>query len=368
MKIAQIAPPWLATPPRSYGGTENVLYHLVEAQVAQGHDVTLLAPGNSQTTAHLVSFIPQALLDERVPWNAMGKAYYHLHKSIEYVQQHRFDIVHAHLSSSTDLFLFPLLAALTMPRVATLHSNLPLDKMPGRAAPADQTYQEWAPAVPVVAISESARQQQPLPLNFIGVVHHGLKLDLYRPTGQRPERYFTWLGRFSPEKGPHLAIEAARRANVPLLLAGTIDTSSKGARAYFHEVIKPEVDNEQIRYLGPVNTQRKIRLLGRARGFLNPIEWEEPFGMVMIEAMAMGCPVISFARGAAPEIIAHGQSGFLVENLDEMVQCMARIDELDRGQVRAHVETHFSAEVMARNYLRIYEKAIHSTQPYSSFV
>jgi glycosyltransferase involved in cell wall biosynthesis len=358
MRIAQIAPPWLAIPPKNYGGTENVIYQLVEALVAEGHDVTLLGTGDCRTSANLVSFIPRGLLDENVPWSAQRKAYYHLHKAIEYLSEQNFDIVHAHLSSDTDLFLLPLLAAVETPHLATLHSNLPLDTRPGRAEPADELYQEWASVLPMVAISESASRQQALPLNFVGVVHHGLNLELYHPPRRSTESYFVWLGRFSPEKGAHLAIEAARRANVPLILAGTIDTSKKQTREYFHKTIKPQIDNDQIRYLGPVNTKRKTRLLGRARGFLNPIEWEEPFGMVMIEAMAMGCPVISFTRGAAPEIISHERNGFLVSNLDEMVQYIPRVNELDRAEVRAHVEECFSAEAMARNYLRMYEKMI----------
>src|SRR6266704_6242890 len=174
----------------------------------------------------------------------------------------------------------------------------------------------------MVAISESARQNVPHPLNFVGVVHHGLYMQDFQPIKRRIGENFAWLGRFMPEKGAHLAIEVAKRAQVPLVLAGTIDRYLKASVAYFHEQIEPHIDNKQIKYIGPVNMKRKVSLLRRARAFLNPIEWEEPFGMVMVEAMALGCPVITFARGAAPEIIVSGKTGFLAHDLDEMVACI----------------------------------------------
>jgi glycosyltransferase involved in cell wall biosynthesis len=161
-----------------------------------------------------------------------------------------------------------------------------------------------------------------------------------------------------PEKGAHLAIEAAKRSHVPLVLAGIIDRHSKVSMDYFEQVIKPQIGKDQISYIGPVNMRQKNNLFGRARGFLNPIEWEEPFGMVMIEAMALGCPVISFARGAAPEIISNGDTGYLVNTLDEMVSTIPHIEEIDRNTVRKHIERNFSSRVMAAKYIEIYEKVI----------
>lgn len=364
MKIAHIAPPWIAVPPKNYGGTEVVISNLVEAQVEQGHDVTLFAPGDAKTSAKRVSFFSHSLLGEGVPWTAHPKAYYHLQKAVQQIQESDFDIVHTHLSSGADLYLFPLVAPLATPHVTTLHSTFPFDRQGSWVGDADHYYvKEWAADFPVVAISESARAQVPHPLNFVGIVHHGLLLDQFHMSrfplvNRTPGDYFAWVGRFSPEKGAHLAIEAAKRASVPLVLGGTIDRSSKQATAYFYEMIKPHIDDEQIRYRGPVNMRQKINLLGRACGFLNPIEWEEPFGMVMIEAMAMGCPVISFARGAAPEIIAPEKTGFLVQNVDEMVAHIPRVTEIDRDTVRAHVEQHFSARTMAEKYMQVYEKVI----------
>jgi glycosyltransferase involved in cell wall biosynthesis len=210
----------------------------------------------------------------------------------------------------------------------------------------------------MVAISESARQHVPHLLNFVGVVHHGLYLPDFPPVKRKMGENFVWLGRFMPEKGAHLAIEAAKRAQVPLVLAGIIDRHLKISMEYFERVIKPQIGKDQITYIGPVNMRQKNNLFGRARGFLNPIEWEEPFGMVMIASMAMGCPVISFARGAAPEIITDGETGFLVNTVDEMVSAIAKIDTIDREAIRKYVEQNFSSQVMAKNYIEIYKKVI----------
>src|SRR6266487_21385 len=358
MKIAHIAPPWIAIPPKNYGGTENVIYNLVEEQVAQGHDVTLFAPGDAKTSSKHVSFFPASLLASGVQMQAHLKAYYHLHKAVEYIKEHDFDIVHTHLSSTTDMYIFPLTAPLTTPHVTTLHSNFPFDKAPGGwTGDADEYYMQWAPFVPMVAISKSAQAQAPKALQFVGVVYNGIAMKDYRPSVKSQGAYFAWLGRFAPEKGAHLAIEAAKRAGVPIILAGNVQRHQESMR-YFREVIEPQIDNDQVRYVGPVNMRQKVKLLSRARGFLNPIEWEEPFGMVMIEAMALGCPVISFARGAAPEIVVDGETGFLVRDVDEMVSYIPRIDEIDRDVTRLHVERNFSVHVMTERYLQIYRKVI----------
>jgi glycosyltransferase involved in cell wall biosynthesis len=358
MKIAHIAPPWIAVPPKDYGGTETVIHTLVEEQVTQGNDVTLIASGDSETRAKLISFYPRALREEDIPWSEHEKEYSYLRRALAYVQEHDFDIVHTHLSSGGDLFLFPLLAPLNKPHVTTLHSKLPFDESEIPKELRGGKYEEWAAYVPIIAISESTRNQQGLPLNFIGVVHHGIDLHEYSVDNLEHDDYFFWLGRFVPEKGAHLAIEAARQANVPLILAGTIDKKNKETEAYFYEQIEPEIDDKHIYYRGPVDIPSKIRLMSRARGFLNPIQWEEPFGMVMIEAMALGCPVIAFARGAAPEIILPGQTGFLAQDIVEMVQYIQRIDEIDREEVRAHVQREFSATAMAHKYTEVYQRAI----------
>ena len=363
MRIAHIAPAWISTPPKTYGGTENVIYNLIEEQVVQGHEVTLFAPGDAQTSAKLVSFFPRSLFGEGVPWEAHLKAYYHLHKAMDYVQKHAqdFDIVHTHLSSSSDMYVFPLAASLALPHLTTLHSCFPFDHIEGGwEGDADHYYMEWLTKCSLVAISESARQQAEsrFPLNFVGVVHHGLALDDFVMPPDGPEDFFVWLGRFSPDKGTHMAIEVAKRAGVPLILAGIVDHNIPVAHRYFKEQIEPEIDGQQIKYVGPVDMKEKVALLGRARAMLNPIQWEEPFGMVMIEAMATGCPVIGFKRGAATEIIKPGVAGFLVENVDEMVGCVQEIDSLDRKKVSKYVKEKFSVHTMTRNYTRVYWRVI----------
>jgi len=356
MKIAHIAPPWITIPPKNYGGSEIVIYNLVEEQVALGHDVTLFAPGDARTSAKQVSFYPKSLVEEGIPWAAHLKAFYHLYKSLEHVKD--FDIVHTHLSSSADMYIFPLTAHLATPHVATLHSRFPFDRVRNWVGEADKYYMEWAPSVPVVAISESAMEEVPYDLDFVGVVHHGIPMQKFRPVKVKRDDFFVWLGRFMPEKGPDLAIEAVRKADVQLVLAGTIDQHLPESVAYFEEKIKPHIDEEQVKYIGPVNMRQKISLLSRARGFLNPIVWEEPFGMVMIEAMALGCPVISFPRGAAPEIVVHRRTGFLVHDVNEMVKFIPRIDGIDRSIAREHVEKNFSARAMAEKYIKVYKKVI----------
>jgi glycosyltransferase involved in cell wall biosynthesis len=280
MRIAQIAPPWITIPPKNYGGTESVLATLVEEQIAQGHEVTLFAPGDAKTSAQLVSFFPKSLLQEGVPWSIHLKAFYHLYKALEQVREQDFDIVHTHLSSGADLYLFPLTAALATPHVTTLHSQFPFDRAPGGwMGDADRYYMDWAPSVPMVAISENARAQVKFPLAFVGVAYNGIDMSQYRSSTKKRRNYFVWLGRFAPEKGAHLAIEAAKRAEVPIVLAGTIDRYLPESRRYFHEAIEPQIDNEKVRYIGPVNMKQKRNLLGRARGFLtrlsgrNPLAW-----------------------------------------------------------------------------------------------
>ncbi len=358
MKIAQIAPPWIPVPPKTYGGTESIIEDLVEEQLALGHDVTLFAPGDARTSARLVSFIPRSLREEGVPWTADHKAYYHLQQAIEVASSQDFDIIHTHLSAYGDLFLFPLTANLATPHVTTLHSRFPFDQVQSWRGDADTYYlKRWGANVPLVAISESARRGLPPEVCVAGVVYNGLSTKLYVPRAKPRGDYLVWLGRFMPEKGPHLACEAARRVGRPLILAGTIDRGHHESMRYFHEIIEPQIDHQHIRYVGPVNRRQKIDLFSRAYGFLNPIEWEEPFGMVMIEAMALGCPVISFARGAAPELIVHGETGFLVQDLEEMIQTIPQLDQIDRAHTREHVERNFSARAMADNYVKLYQHA-----------
>jgi glycosyltransferase involved in cell wall biosynthesis len=357
MKIAQIAPPWISVPPKNYGGTETVLHCLVEEQVTQGHEVTLFASEDSQTSARHIPIFAQGLRDEGFDWKAFELEKRYLQTALAFVKEQEFDIVHTHLSSGGDMFLFPLLADYELPHVTTLHSNLPFRPEETPSEVNNEHVQQWLPKVPIIAISESARRQQKLPLHFIGVVHHGIPVDDYQQADLQPDNYFLWLGRFSPEKGAHLAIEASKQAGVPLILAGTVDSQNERMQTYFHAQIEPHLNDKNIRYYGPADKESKIQLFSKARGFLNPIEWEEPFGMVMAESIAAGCPVISFARGAAPELIKDGQSGFLVQNVPEMVAAIQRIDTIQRDAVAKYAQENFSLRTMANKYIALYHKA-----------
>jgi glycosyltransferase involved in cell wall biosynthesis len=362
MRIAHIAPPWIPVPPRHYGGTENVIYNLVEEQVAQGHDVTLFAPGDARSSAKHVHFFETSLYEQGLPWESHPMAFYHLYKSLEYLKAHMrdFDILHTHLSSSSDIYLFPLADTLRLPHVTTLHSQFPFDRVHTKwQGDADRYYMEWIARTPMVAISRSAQiqEQAKFPLNIIDVVHHGINLQDF-PMPIMPDDFFVWLGRIVPEKGVHLAIEAAKKARVPLIIAGLVDHNIPTALRYFQEEIEPQIDGKQIQFIGPVNQQERNDLLHRAQALLNPLQWEEPFGMVMLEAMAAGCPVISFRRGAAEELLTSPEVGFLVDDVDEMVAGMQSIALIDRWSVRDYVETHFSASIMAKNYTSVYKRVI----------
>lgn len=353
MKIAQIAPPWISIPPLNYGGTETIIAFIVEELVAQGHDVTLFASGDSRTSARLVSHFPRCLQAEGVPWQAHLKSYFHLAKSIERAGE--FDVIHTHLSSTADMYLFPLMTKISTPHVTTMHSNFPFDRVNDWSGDADDYFHEWFADAPLVTVSHRAKQNIPYKVNVAGVVHLGVPMAQYVYRDTTPADYFTWLGRFTVEKGPHLAIQAAKRAGVPLILAGIVEHDFQRSVDYFKNEIEPFVDNDQIKYIGPVNMEQKVALLSGARGFLNPITWEEPGATVVLEAMALGCPVIGFARGVVPELIKHGETGFLVDTLDQMVACIPRIGEIDRRRTHEHVDREFSARAMAEKYVWIYE-------------
>lgn len=354
MKIAQIAPPWISIPPQNYGGTETIIAFIVEELVAQGHDVTLFASGDSVTPAKLVSFFPHSLIADGVPWQAHLKSYFHLAKSLE--QAGEFDVVHTHLSSTADMYLFPLMAKLSTPHVTTMHSNFPFDRVNDWTGDADKYWLEWITPAPVVTVSERARENIPYKLNVAGVVHLGVPMKQYSFQAGTPGNYFAWLGRFAPEKGAHLAIQAARQAGARLILAGIVERNFKRSMDYFQQEVEPFIDGEQIQYIGPVNMEQKVALLGGAQALLNPITWEEPGATVVLEAMALGCPVIAYARGVVPELILDGKTGFLAHSVEEMVGQMARIGEIDRKTTHLHVDNNFSARVMAEKYVRIYQK------------
>jgi glycosyltransferase involved in cell wall biosynthesis len=338
MKIAQIAPLYEAVPPRLYGGTERVVSNLTEELVRQGHDVTLFASEDSFTSAELVPCISRAIrLDPEV-----RDPVPHMMVMLDKVQERaaEFDILHFHI----DYFQFPMFRRSTVPILTTLHGRQDLsDHLP--------LYSRF-PGIPLVSISHA--QRLPLPgANFAGTVYHGLPLDVLNPSASQGGGYLAFLGRMSPEKRPDRAIEIARRSGMKLKLAAKVDEADA---AYFQSVVAPLIDGYQIEFIGEINESNKSDFLGRAAGLLFPIDWPEPFGLVMIEAMACATPVLAFRCGSVPEIIDHGVTGLIVGSVDEAVLAVPQLLAIDRAKVRAHFEQRFSAEQMAREYVAIYER------------
>jgi glycosyltransferase involved in cell wall biosynthesis len=328
MKIAQVAPLFERVPPRLYGGTERIVSNLTEELVRQGHDVTLFASGDSETAAELVRCCDMALrLNPRVrdplPYYAI---------QLEEVRRRAdaFDMIHFHI----DIVHFPLVRPYAHRTVTTLHGRLDLpDLLPFYSLFSD---------MPLVSISNDQRRPLP-PVNWIATVHHGLPRDLL-PFSATGGDYLAFLGRISPEKRPDLAIKIALRAGLPLKIAAKIDRVDHD---YWNDVIKPMVEaNPAVEFIGEIDEWQKADFLGKARALLFPIDWPEPFGLVMIEAMACGTPVIAFRRGSVPEIVEHGVSGFIVDGVENAVAAVARIDELNRLRTRQCFERRFTAERM----------------------
>jgi glycosyltransferase involved in cell wall biosynthesis len=339
MRIAQVAPLYESVPPRAYGGTERVVSHLTEELVRQGHEVTLFASGDSVTTARLIAPCRRALrLD---PHSRDPLAPHVLLLEQVFTEPTRFDLIHFHL----DPLQFPLARRHRTPHVTTLHGRLDLPEL----VPLYREFRE----VPVVSISDA--QRAPLPwLNWQGTVYHGLPVARY-PFGGAPEPYLAFVGRLAPEKGPDRAIEIARRAGMPLKLVGKIDAAD---RAYVEAVLTPLLHEPFVAYLGELGEAEKAAVLGQATALLFPIAWPEAFGLVMIEAMACGTPVIAYRRGSVPEVVEEGVTGFVVEDLEAAVNAVGRVSGFDRARCRQVCEARFSVARMAQDYLRIYRRLV----------
>jgi glycosyltransferase involved in cell wall biosynthesis len=335
MRIAQVAPLAESVPPKLYGGTERVVSWLTEELVDLGHDVTLFASGDSVTRAKLVSSLPRALRLSR-PHGDAASAYAALLEAVA-EQAAAFDVIHCHV----DWIHLPLLRRLEIPFLTTLHGRLDLPQLAAVA----QRFE----GAPFVSISNG--QRNPVPnINWVGTVYHGLPPNGLAPIFQ-PDHHLAFLGRIAPEKGPDVAIRWARAAGLPIWMAAKVP---RRENRFFNERIAPFVDGHGVKFVGEVDDSSKAAFLGRAKALLFPINWPEPFGLVMIEAMACGTPVIAFPCGSVPEIIEDGVTGFIVENDTQAVQAIGRLDELDRRRVRAQFERRFSASRMAQDYLRCY--------------
>jgi len=335
MRIAQVAPLYESVPPRYYGGTERVVSYLTEELVRQGHEVTLFASGDSVTRARLVAACPRSL---RLDPKCIDPLAHHV-RMVEMVFQRaaEFDIIHFHI----DYLHFPLARRYGVPHVTTLHGRLDLPDL-------EPLYREFQD-MPVVSISNA--QRRPLPwARWVGTVYHGLPRDLYT-FREEPGRYLAFLGRISPEKRVDRAIEIARRVGMPLKVAAKVDRVD---REYFETVIRPLLRGPWVEYIGEIGEAEKNDFLGQAYALLFPIDWPEPFGLVMIEALACGTPVIAYRNGSVPEIIEDGVTGFIVQSLEEAVEAVPKVAGLSRRRCRQVFEERFTAERMARDYLAVY--------------
>lgn len=339
MRIAQVAPLFESVPPRFYGGTERIVSYLTEELVRLGHEVVLYASGDSRTRAELRATTPHALrLDGRVK----DPLAHHL-VMLERVRQEaaEFDVVHFH----TDYLHFPLSRVTGTAHLTTLHGRLDgPDLQPLFSAFAE---------VPVVSISRA--QREPLPrANWVDTVHHGLPVELLR-FQPRSDGYLAFIGRFSAEKRPELAVEIARRTGRRLKIAAKIDPAE---REYFEEVVRPLLGHPHVEYVGEIDEAAKGEFLGRAAALLFPIDWPEPFGLVMIEALACGTPVIAYRRGSVAEVLSHGETGFVCDGLHEATRAVGWLDRIDRARCRRIFEERFSVARMAQDYLAAYRKVL----------
>jgi glycosyltransferase involved in cell wall biosynthesis len=336
MRIAEVAPLFESVPPKYYGGTERVVSYLTEELVRQGHDVTLFASGDSETHAHLVAGCRRALRLDKHCIDQMAHHVLMLEKVTK--QSADFDVIHYHL----DYMHFPLSRRNPTPSVTTLHGRLDIpDLVP--------LYREFHD-MPVVSISMS--QREPLPgADWRACIHHGLPADLYTFRA-RPGEYMAFIGRISPEKRVDRAIEIAREVGVPLRIAAKVDDVD---RDYFENVIEPMLKGPLVEYVGEIGEGEKDEFLGCATVLLFPIDWQEPFGLVMIEALACGTPVVAYRRGSVAEVLEEGVTGFIVEDLAGAIDAVRRVPSLSRERCRRAFEERFTAARMAGDYVRLFE-------------
>lgn len=352
LRIAQIAPLWEQIPPPLYGGTERVVSILTEGLVAKGHDVTLFACGNSHTNAKLISVYPRPLFRDGIPWTDV--IYPTLNITAALDREKEFDIIHMHLNKASDYIAMPLSQHIKNKVIFTLHFPYPLIQ---NRISRHQYFQKYKD-LQFISISNTQREKGEN-LNWLGTVYNGIDLAPYTFHSASKD-YFAWLGKFNPDKGVAEAIQAVKKAGEKLIMAGKVDEMEKDDYRYFKTQVEPHIDGHQIQYIGEANDTKKNDLFGNAKAFLNPIKWNEPFGLVMTEAMATGTPVISFAQGAATEIIENGKTGFLVNTVDEMVEKMKQLNTIDRMHCRARVEQCFSGQSMVDGYEKIFFDTVNS--------
>ncbi|HSN04849.1 MAG TPA: glycosyltransferase family 4 protein [Nitrospira sp.] len=341
MKIAQVSPLWESVPPKLYGGTERIVSYVTEELVRMGHDVTLFASGDSQTAARLEAICPQALRLNTGIFNRDAPMIMLQERALG--ASGDFDVIHSHL----DFLGFPLARRNSVPVVTTLHGRLDLPEL-------EPVFREYA-EMPLVSISDA--QRLPIPwANWQATIHHGLPRDLYTFHPQ-PEGYLAFLGRISIEKRPDHAIELAKRTGLRLRIAAKVDPADQ---QYYRSTIEPLLDHPLVEFIGEISDAEKNDFVGNALALVCPYDWPEPFGLVLIEALACGTPVLAYRRGSIPEVIDHGVTGFVCETLTEMAEAVGQIPMIDRRRCRAAFEARFTADRMARDYVALYEQILHA--------
>lgn len=340
MKIAQVPPLYESVPPKKYGGTERVVHFLTEELINQGHELVLFSSGDSQTRAQLIPVCEKALRLNRLDKDPI--AWHLLQIQMVYDLAPEFDIIHFH----NDYLHYPLSSVSTHPHITTLHGRLDL-------ADLQPLYHRFR-SIPLVSISRN--QRRPLPMaNWVDTIYHGLPEDQYS-LGEGKGQYLAFLGRISPEKRPDRAIDIAIQSNLPLKIAAKVDLKDHD---YFEQVIRPRLGHPLIEFIGEIGEEEKKTFLADALALVFPIDWPEPFGMVMIEAMACGTPVITFPCGSTPEIITHGVTGFMVQSVPEAVEAIQKLEAFDRRRCRQVFLHRFSARIMAKKYLAAYERLLY---------
>jgi glycosyltransferase involved in cell wall biosynthesis len=341
VRIAQISPLYEAVPPLLYGGTERVVAYLTDALVDAGHDVTLFASADTRTRATLVPLRDQAIRLDPAPLKSDMAAHLTMLHEVRR-RAHEFDMLHFHV----DLLHYPFFEDCADRTVTTLHGRLDLKDLP-------QAYVRW-PQFPLVSISD--RQRRPLRgVNWVGTIHHGLPGDLLRYSADPAGGYLAFLGRISPEKRVDRAISIARKAGIPLRIAAKVDAVD---RAYFESDIEPLLDGDDVEFIGEISDEQKDRFLGDALALLFPVDWPEPFGLVMIEAMACGTPVVAWNCGSVPEVVEPGVTGCIVESVQQAVESLPGVLALDRRLIRERFERRFTADVMASAYVDVYRQLL----------
>lgn len=337
LRICQVAPLFESVPPKGYGGTERIVSYLTEELVRQGHEVTLYASGDSVTGAELIAPCPRSL---RLDAGCGDQLAHHLTMLEQvFADADRYDLIHCHV----DYLHFPFSRRHPVPTLTTLHGRLDIPDL----VPLHGEYS----GMPVVSISDS--QREPLPwLNWQGTVYHGLPVSRY-PFQESPGTYLAFLGRISPEKRPDRAIEIARRVGLPIKIAAKIDRADQ---VYFDAHIKRLLDEPGVEFLGEIGDEDKAEFLGGARALLFPIDWREPFGIVMIEAMACGTPVVAYRNGSVPEVVDDGVTGYIVDDLDGAVRACRRVESLSRRGCRDAFESRFTDTRMAEDYVALYRQ------------